>query len=453
MKKVITYGTFDLFHDGHRYLLERAKKLGDYLIVGVTTDNYDISRGKLNVSQNLLERVENVKASGIADEIIIEEFEGQKIIDIQDRDIDIFAIGSDWVGKFDYLEEYCKVEYLDRTKGVSSTLIRSEKNGIISIGIIGSGRIANRFLKESKYVSGVNVEGVFGIDEHEISEFAKQNELSFYETNLESFFSKVDLVYIATPHIYHYDYSKKSLMANKHVLCEKPLAFKPTQIEELFYLAEERNLVLVEAIKTAFFQGFQRMVSLVKSGIIGQVVNVEASFTKLLLDRQLREFDLQQKGGALTELITYSAFAVSKILGHDFESIDIKSFYENRRSVDIFSTVNFKYKKSTAIIHAGIGAKKEGDLVITGTKGYVYCPAPWWLTKRFDVRYEDQNRNVSYFFDFEKDGLRYEIAEMANFIQNGKIKNNKVSKEDSMFISIIFDKYYTNHTRIYLEEE
>ena len=124
MVKVITYGTYDMLHRGHIRLLERAKALGDYLIVGVTADDFDKTRGKINVQQSLMERIDGVKSTGLADEIIVEEYEGQKIDDIKKYDVDIFTVGSDWKGKFDYLNEYCKVVYLERTQGVSSTEIR-----------------------------------------------------------------------------------------------------------------------------------------------------------------------------------------------------------------------------------------------------------------------------------------------------------------------------------------
>lgn len=179
MKKVITYGTFDLLHHGHINLLKRAKDLGDYLIVGVTTENYDRGRGKLNVSKSTIERIEDVRNTGLADEIIIEEYEGQKIDDIQKYGIDIFAIGSDWKEKFDYLNEYCNVVYLERTKGVSSTMLRGETQKIISIGIIGSGRIANRFIPESKYVSGINVNGNYNPNFNSAKTFAENHEISF----------------------------------------------------------------------------------------------------------------------------------------------------------------------------------------------------------------------------------------------------------------------------------
>ena len=115
MKRVITYGTYDLLHYGHLKLLERAKALGDYLIVGVTADDFDRKRGKINVQQTLIERIEAVRSTGLADEIIVEEYEGQKIDDIKRLGVDVFTVGSDWIGEFDYLQEFCKVVYLERT--------------------------------------------------------------------------------------------------------------------------------------------------------------------------------------------------------------------------------------------------------------------------------------------------------------------------------------------------
>lgn len=156
MVKVITYGTYDLLHYGHIRLLERAKALGDYLIVGVTADDFDKTRGKINVQQSLMERIEAVQNTGIADEIIVEEYEGQKIDDIRKNNIDIFTVGSDWKGKFDYLNEYCQVIYLDRTEGVSSTEIRAE-NREIELGLIGDSAFLNKVFEESKYVNGLKV--------------------------------------------------------------------------------------------------------------------------------------------------------------------------------------------------------------------------------------------------------------------------------------------------------
>ena len=121
MKKVITYGTYDLFHQGHYNMLKRAREYGDYLIVGVTGENYDIARGKLSVKESLAKRIENVRNTGLADQIIVEEYLGQKIDDIVKYGIDVLVIGDDWRGKFDHLSKYCELVYLDRTKGISST--------------------------------------------------------------------------------------------------------------------------------------------------------------------------------------------------------------------------------------------------------------------------------------------------------------------------------------------
>ena len=188
MVKVITYGTYDLLHYGHIRLLERAKALGDYLIVGVTSDTFDRERGKINVQQSLMERVEAVRATGIADEIIIEEYEGQKIDDIKRLDVDIFTVGSDWRGKFDYLNAYCKVVYLDRTQGVSSTEIRSEQQ-VVSLGLVGESPILNKIERESQYVNGLEAGKVFSLNDQYLSEnlqAAEKQAASFQELLDES---------------------------------------------------------------------------------------------------------------------------------------------------------------------------------------------------------------------------------------------------------------------------
>lgn len=170
MKTVITYGTYDLFHQGHYNLLKRAKALGDYLIVGVTSDYFDKSRGKFNVHDDLMTRIENVKKTGFADKIVVEEYFGQKIDDIKRYHVDVFTVGSDWTGHFDYLKEYCSVVYLERTEGISSTQIRNLNQ--IHLGIIGNEKILDRFLDEIRFVSGIEVIGYY----------AKQNNIQQFTT-------------------------------------------------------------------------------------------------------------------------------------------------------------------------------------------------------------------------------------------------------------------------------
>ena len=437
INEVITYGTYDLLHQGHINLLRRARELGDYLIVGVTSDSFDRGRGKLNVRNNVLERVEAVKATGYADEVIIEDYLGQKIDDIQKYDVDIFAIGSDWVGKFDYLNEYCKVVYLPRTEGISSTMLREESQDTYRIGVIGSGRIANRFVPETKVVNGADVVAVMNPDCKEAEAYATKYNIDAY-TDFEPFIDKVDVVYIASPHLTHYDYIKRSLLAGKHVLCEIPFALKKEEALELYRLAEEKNLVLMEASKTAFCPAFGHIVTLIKSGIIGDVVDVKASLSKMV-EPPTRELDPEQAGGAMTEHAPLTLMAIIKLLGIEWNDVDFHTKKEN--GVDIYTKGVINYPHATSSFTLGIGVKTEGNLVISGTKGYVYVPAPWWLTSYFEVRYEDQTKNKKYFYSYDGEGLRYEIQEFLSMIVNNRRSCYKLRRRESVAIAEIIEKY------------
>jgi len=436
--KVITYGTYDLFHEGHYRLLQRAKQLGDYLIVGVTTEDYDRTRGKLNVIDSLMTRIENVKKTGFADEIIIEESSGQKFRDIQKYQIDIFTVGSDWTGQFDYLKDYCEVVYLERTKNISSTMLRTQNKRIQRIGIIGNGRIAERFIPEAKLVSGVSTQGVYNPYFESAFRFAGKWEINAYE-KLGDFYEAVDAVYVASPHGTHYEYIKSALESGKHVLCEKPMVLEKKQAEDLFAYAKERNLVLMEGIKTAYCPGFTNLLGIACSGRIGNIRNVEACFTKLENPKS-RELTDVKYGGSMTELGSYVLLPVIKLFGKGYEEILFHSI-NSENVLDLFTKISFKYPNGIATATCGLGVKSEGRLLISGTKGYIIAEAPWWKTRYFEVHYEDPG-NVEKFSDgFLGEGLRYEISDFLSTINGSSKSEFKLTRGESIAVAEIMEMF------------
>ena len=447
MVKVITYGTYDLLHYGHIRLLERAKALGDYLIVGVTADSFDLTRGKINVQQTLMERIEAVKATGIADEIIVEEYEGQKIDDIQRYGVDIFTVGSDWVGKFDYLNEYCKVIYLDRTEGVSSSEIRAEKREL-NIGLVGNSTLLNKFEKECHFVNGVSVSGVCTTDDSDLSDDIKGHYL--VTDSLDEVLKVSDAVYIVSHPTKHYEQIKQALLAGKHVLCESPIAIKTSDFEELQKLAQEKNLLLMDSIKTAYSTAYNRMLVLAKGGKIGDIVSVDSICTSL------SDLEIKTKRGTSLDEVWNSICAwgptamlpIFQLLGTDYVKKQITS-HLIAEDFDIFTKIAFVYPHAVASLKVGKGVKSEGELIISGTKGYIYVPAPWWKTDYFEIRYENPADNKRYFYQLDGEGIRYEIVSFLKSVVSGKvityvetpvseciIKTTEIFYSRSQFISI-----------------
>lgn len=439
MRTVITYGTFDLLHKGHLNLLKRARDLGDYLIVGVTTDHYDRSRGKLNVVQDIETRIEGIRQTGLANLIIREEMEGQKVHDIKKYGVDVFVLGSDWTGKFDYLSDFCKVVYLERTQGISSTELRNHFQGVTNLGIVGCGRIAKRFVEESRFISAVEITCVCGRDVHKTETFTQECHIPEFTTNYDAFLESVDAVYIALPHHLHYEYALRAIRAGKHVLCEKPMALCKRDAVSLFNEAAARHVVLAEAFKTAYAPAFQQLCMVALSGAIGNIKAVDAAFTKLIADRNGREFDPTIAGGAFTELGGYPLLAVSAILGQQPASVQFVAAMGE--GVDEFTRAWVVYPHAVANCTVGIGVKREGDLCIAGTDGYIYVPAPWWKTSEFEVRYENPIRNKKYFYQFAGDGLRYELAAFVDFI-NGRAQTlYGQMKQHSIFTAEIMEAF------------
>lgn len=433
MKKVITYGTYDLLHYGHIRLLERAKALGDYLIVGVTADGFDMARGKINVQQSLMERMEAVKATGLADEVIVEEYEGQKIDDIIRYSVDIFAIGSDWAGHFDYLNEYCRVVYIERTAGVSSSELRAQDSAV-SLGLVGDVDELpqlSKFEKESHFVNGVTIGGLCIPNKEALPDNLMS--LPLVTDDYEHLIEQVDAVYIISHLENHYQQIKYALSKGKHVLCESPMTQTVQQWREVTELAKSKGLVLMDAIRTAYSTAYYRMLLLAKSGRIGNIVSVDASCSSLR--------DMSESSGSLTAWGPNAMLPVFQLLGTDYVSKQIVSMSEDgAKKKDLFTKISFVYPHAVASVKVGKGVKTEGELIVSGTTGYIYVPAPWWKTDYFEIRREDPTQNKRYFYQLEGEGLRYQSVSFLKAIHRSRCVSY-INEDVSLKIVEVIDDF------------
>ena len=406
MKKVITYGTYDLIHKGHIRLLERAKALGDYLVVGVTADNFDRARGKINVQQSLIERIEGVRQTGIADEIIVEEYEGQKIDDIKRLNIDIFTVGSDWEGRFDYLNEYCQVVYLDRTQGISSSDIRAEKFDI-QLGLIGESPILNKIAREAQHVNGLTISGIFSRTDFKLN--SELNNIPSYN-DIDELLNHCNAVYIISSPLCHYDDIKKALSYGRDVLCESPITIDKEQYQELREYANKQGCFLSDALKTAYSMAYHRLTLLAKTGIIGDIVSVDATCTSLS--------NIQNQWNSICAWGPTTLLPIFQLLGTNYSQRQIITRLDDDKNLfDAFTKISFVYPHAVASMKVGQGVKSEGELIISGTKGYIYVPAPWWKTDYFEIRYENPANNKRYFYQLDGEGIRYELVSFVKAVQ------------------------------------
>lgn len=437
MKKVITYGTYDLLHHGHVALLKRAKALGDYLIVGVTADGFDKERGKLNVSQSLAERIENVRKTGIADQIIVEEYEGQKISDIQKYGVDIFTVGSDWVGKFDYLSDYCQVVYLPRTRGVSSTELRANAAPVLKLGILGVDSMAERFFTASKVISGMDITAVYDPDPQKLTKFCRGKGSLERIENEQDIYNRCNAVFINTTVNQHYRQILAAIEAGCHVICNPPMFLSREEANECYQKADAAGLVLFEGIKTLYFPAFEHMLLLVKSGLIGTVKDIDVSCSQI--PEHMDQVVKDKYQGSLYDWGATALLPIIKI--YESECLDSQLINFQTDDFSYFTRGLLRYPNATASIKVGKGMKVEGELIITGTKGYLYVPAPWWKTEYFEIRSEDLRNVKKYFYSYEGDGLRYMIYSFLHAI-NDPERGLQHTRAEVLRATAIMEKFH-----------
>ena len=437
MKRVITYGTFDLFHQGHYNILKRARELGDYLIVGVTSESYDIERGKLNVQDSLLKRIENVRKTGFADEIIVEEYQGQKLSDITKYNIDLLVVGSDWRGKFDYLKNYCQVVYLERTKNISSTKLRGEGT-TYTVGVVTDNDQDNGIVWETKYVSGLHVECVFSENAEAAESFCDKYEMDYYysveadngewQQGFDCFLSQVDIVYIKTEQPKREKYIRRSLELGKYVISDAPMTENKEKLKDLFALAAARHVLLVEKINLVYLRAFNQLVWQTHSALVGDIVCVKCSISQ----------DHFEGGRSFSETAVLPLCAIIKILGRNYQEVN-SNVVKDRSGNCIYDMITMKYQDALATIEIGTTVDVEDEFVVIGTKGRVTIPGDWWNTGYFEAKIDDSKGLKRYCFNFEGNGLRYLLQELLIMISDERTECTRLFNEESETLADILE--------------
>lgn len=326
-----------------------------------------------------------------------------------------------------------RIENILETALTTDSLAR-EKQTYLRIGVIGTGSIAKRFVKETVYVSNVYVAAAYNPVPTETHQFCKEYGIVNEASNVDELLSKVDAVYIASPCYSHYEYIGKALNANKHVLCETPLTENYNQAKEMIGLAKKLGLVLMPALKTAYAPSFAKIIEEALSGQIGEVVDVSATVTTLLSHEKTIGYNNER----LYDNAYYAMLIIIKLLGVDVKKVS--AFTRNDDAKHLFLNASLIYDDAIGQVVAGTGVKSESCLVIAGTRGYIYVPAPWWKPDYFEIRFENPYNNKKLYFPFEASGLRYEIQ---CFVDNICLKTTErpISNQEILKIVQIVDKY------------
>ena len=221
----------------------------------------------------------------------------------------------------------------------------------------------------------------------------------------EELFRDCDAVFINTPVNEHYAQILEAIECKCHVICNTPIFLTVEEANHCFQKADEVGVTLFEGIKTLYFPAFEHMLLLVKSGLIGAVKDIDVSCSQI--PENMEQVEKNKYLGSLYDWCTDVMLPIIKI--YEASCLDTRLIDFRKGEFSYFTRGLFQFPNATASVKVGKGMKVEGELMITGTKGYLYVPAPWWRTEYFEIRYEDLRDVKKYFYNYEGEGLRYMI--------------------------------------------
>ena len=210
------------------------------------------------------------------------------------------------------------------------------------------------------------------------------------------------------------------------------------QCKELIEYAENNSLILVDGIKTAYSTAYSRLLVLAKSGHIGEILSIDSVCTS---NRVTGITDLKNEQNSICAWGPTALLPIFQLAGVEYNDMQIVTkLFDKKANFDAFTKISFEYDKMVATAKVAKAAKSEGELIITGTKGYIYVPAPWWKTEYFEIRYENQNENKKYFYQLDGEGIRYEIVAFARAVENKK-RGYYLKDDISLTIATVIERF------------
>lgn len=309
--------------------------------------------------------------------------------------------------------------------------------GKVRWGIVGPGRIANKFALAIKNVEEASLCAVASRSVEKSQEFAKTHNIekvfSSYEEMARS--DEIDAVYIATIHPAHYSCAELFIKNKKHVLCEKPLCVTSIDAKKLIALAKSEKVFLMEAMWTRFLPAVREAVKIVKSGTIGEVIGVDADFCfKVTNKSQSRVYKKDIAGGALLDVGIYTLNFVTMILGTEYEKISVSALTED--GVDTYTAIQVKYPESVASVKSSICLNKPNDAYVYGTKGYIRIPE-FYKAEELFVYTDDVEH---FLMKYAGNGFEEEIIEAVSLIKAGKTESDIMPLNETLFVIKLMDE-------------
>ena len=311
----------------------------------------------------------------------------------------------------------------------------------INWGVLGAGRIADKFCTALVSVPQASLHAVASRGVQKGKAFANKFKASVYYDNYVSLVNdpNIDVIYIATPHPFHYEQALLCLHHNKPVLCEKPMTIRFSQTQELIKLAQKNNLFLMEGMWTACMPFIQKIKEIIAEDVIGSVQYIQADFGfSTPFDAESRLFNKALGGGSILDVGVYPISLATLLLG---APSSVKSFSKLASTgIDEYANIILQYpNNATAHLFSAVTVQTLIEANIIGTKGKIKVESPWYMATDFSVILND-GTSKTYSIPHPTNGLEYEIIEVINCLQNNLTESTLVPHQQTLIVSQIMDE-------------